>query len=176
MIRTKYKKSEIKLLLTVISKFFWVISFRERESSKDSVAIFPCQFIFFLSLWQQLKIAWPCCRYFGLSSTGISYKSTAASYGSSGLGSSDYHRGTRDSERFSDSYNEEDKDTYKKSVKKENQGDDMKKSPARLSRLGFTTAICRKLHHYPSAVWNLNTWPQIALAKLVCPRRLIWCG
>ncbi|KAK4745543.1 hypothetical protein SAY87_011855 [Trapa incisa] len=57
-------------------------------------------------------------KYFGLSSTGMSYKSSAASYGSGGFGSSDRHRGTRDSERFNDSYNEEYTDSYKKSVKK----------------------------------------------------------
>ncbi|PKI68533.1 hypothetical protein CRG98_011082 [Punica granatum] len=72
-------------------------------------------------------------KYFGLSSTGISYKSSAVAYGSSSFGSSDPYRSTRDSERFSDSYNEEDKDAYKKSVKKENQEDNTKKGSARLS-------------------------------------------
>ncbi|KAK4770039.1 hypothetical protein SAY87_030571 [Trapa incisa] len=60
-------------------------------------------------------------KYFGLSSTGISYKSSAASYGSGGFGGSDHYRSTRDGEMFSNSYNEEDTDAYKKSVKKEKQ-------------------------------------------------------
>ncbi|KAG6624496.1 clathrin interactor EPSIN 1-like isoform X1 [Carya illinoinensis] len=52
-------------------------------------------------------------KYFGLSSTGITYKSGSASYGSSsGYRSSDgYGSGARDGDRFSDSYR--DRDQYK---------------------------------------------------------------
>lgn len=81
------------------------------------------------------------CRYFGLSSAGISYKSSAASYGSSSFGSADRYRGTRGGERFSDNDNEEDWDTYKKSMKKENLVDNIKKGSAQDSRLDFTTDI-----------------------------------
>ncbi|KAK4797320.1 hypothetical protein SAY86_029646 [Trapa natans] len=80
--------------------------------------IFPLPIRFCYDFMAELNNVCFHCRYFGLSSTGMSYKSSAASYGSGGFGSSDRHRGTRDSERFNDSYNEEYTDSYKKSVKK----------------------------------------------------------
>ncbi|KAJ9183540.1 hypothetical protein P3X46_007381 [Hevea brasiliensis] len=65
-------------------------------------------------------------KYFGLSSTGITYKSGSASYSSSGFQSSNRYgglSGTRDSDSFRDSYRDKDhygeekteKDTYGKS-------------------------------------------------------------
>lgn len=64
-------------------------------------------------------------RYFGLSSTGITYKSGSASYGSSSYYSSDSYQGqsTFRSDRFRDRSNDRD------SFRKEKDGqDDFKKS------------------------------------------------
>ncbi|KAK4485894.1 hypothetical protein RD792_008545 [Penstemon davidsonii] len=64
-------------------------------------------------------------KYVGLSSSGISYKSGAASFSSSSLKSSDRYGGfgnTRDSETFTDSYkdkNQYDDDKYEKKSKKD---------------------------------------------------------
>jgi epsin len=87
-------------------------------------------------------------RYVGLSSSGITYKSGSASYGSSSYQSSDWRgSGTRDGDRFKDSYKDRDqygedkyeKDTYGKSSRgamSENQGNGLKKGSTRNGRYG----------------------------------------
>jgi epsin len=82
-------------------------------------------------------------KYVGLSSSGITYKSGSASYGSSSYQSSDWRgSGTRDGDRFKDSYKDRDqygedkyeKDTYGKSSRgamSENQGNGLKKGSTR---------------------------------------------
>lgn len=79
-------------------------------------------------------------RYFGLSSTGITYKSGSASFGTGGYRSSDRYGGSGDNFRESykdrDPYGEEKtgNDTFGKSrrgVASENQGNTLKKGFAR---------------------------------------------
>lgn len=68
-------------------------------------------------------------RYFGLSSTGITYKSGSAALGSSSSRSGDRYGGlgnTRDGEALSDSYKERDQsgqDKFEKSTGKPHRGD-----------------------------------------------------
>jgi epsin len=81
-------------------------------------------------------------RYFGLSSSGITYKSGSTSFSSSSYQSGG---GARDGDRFKDSYSDRDKygedryekDTFGKSrskVTSENQGNALKKGSTRNGR------------------------------------------
>ncbi|KAG7943419.1 hypothetical protein I3843_15G037800 [Carya illinoinensis] len=81
-------------------------------------------------------------KYFGLSSSGITYKSGSATSSSSGYGSAGYGSAARDGDRFSDSYRDRDqygeekyeKDTFGKSrlgVTSDKQGNTLKKGSTR---------------------------------------------
>jgi len=83
-------------------------------------------------------------RYFGLSSSGVTYKSGSTSYSSSSYQSGS---GAMDGDRFKDSYSDRDKygeekyekDTFGKSrsrVSSENQGNASKKGSTRNGRQG----------------------------------------
>ena len=90
----------------------------------------------------------PLFRYFGLSSSGITYKSGSASSGSSSFQSGDKYgglSGTKDSDTFKDSYKENDRSGEEKfdqststksrrAVTSENQGITLKKGSTHYGR------------------------------------------
>lgn len=90
-------------------------------------------------------------RYVGLSSTGISYKSSSTSYGGGSYQSSDRYGGyssRRDGDNFKDSYRDRDqyeeekteKDTYSRSshgVTSESQGSTLKMGSTKYGRYRF---------------------------------------
>lgn len=104
-------------------------------------------------------------RFFGLSSSGVTYKSSSAPYGSSSFQSADQHGGMsskRENDSFRDSYKDRDRfdeekvdeDTSAKSrqgVTSENEGNTFKKGSTRYSRLGFF------FHAYRSQIVNFIT-------------------
>uniref|UniRef100_A0A5B6ZVA4 Putative clathrin interactor EPSIN 1 isoform X1 n=1 Tax=Davidia involucrata TaxID=16924 RepID=A0A5B6ZVA4_DAVIN len=92
-------------------------------------------------------------KYFGLSSSGITYKSGAASFSSSSIHSSDRYGGfggTREGETFKDSYKDKDQfseDKFDQNTSKshrgvasENQGNTVKKGSTRYGSKGHTLA------------------------------------
>ncbi|KAI3407398.1 ENTH domain-containing protein [Psidium guajava] len=92
-------------------------------------------------------------KYFGLSSTGISRKSGGASFGSSSFDTGDRFKGassTREGDRFSDSYkddNREDKDSYRKADqggKTEKKGSMSKTGSARSSSKDGKSSVASK--------------------------------
>ncbi|KAF8407131.1 hypothetical protein HHK36_006256 [Tetracentron sinense] len=77
-------------------------------------------------------------KYIGLSSSGITYKSSSASYGSSGFQSSKQYGGSTEGDVFKDSYKEreqvgegefgkDNRDKSRRGVKSDNQGNTLKK-------------------------------------------------
>lgn len=92
-------------------------------------------------------------RYVGLSSSGVTYKSGAASFSSSSYNNSDRYGGfgnKRDNESFNESYKEEEygEDKYGKTTKSKNES----------SCYGrFVTSIAVQFHSYFSVIFmNFN--------------------